>query len=227
MTRPLLLLLRAAAVGALLLWLAQRHATDIVGALMPGLRWALERLAGDFRILSLDFHDDRGNRALAALAMLEHVLLVDGRVVVPDGVGRIRVTTTLGNVLQPVLVGLALIGIWPGRWREWLWRPMLLAPLLAVVLVLDTPLGFALRLWHTTLNAHQVPHDALLLGWVAALNGGGRLALGLVAGGLAVAGAATLASHESGRGTGRSGSWPAGAVRVGARRRTGGPAAGA
>jgi hypothetical protein len=185
------LLLRALLVVGLLMWLFQQSAPALVDGLRPLLGWALDLCAGDFRVLSLEFVDDRGNRALAALAQLDHVLEAGGRIIVPDGVSKVRVSSTLGNVLQPLLVGSALVLTWPARsWLEALARVLTAPPLLLLALLLDTPLAFSVRMWHTVLQAHAVAHDSPLLWWNTWLNAGGRLALGLAAAALALAAAA-------------------------------------
>jgi hypothetical protein len=144
----------------------------------------------------LDFVDDRGNRALAALAQLDHVLESGGRVIVPDGVSTVRASSTLGTILQPLLVGMTLLLTWPARsWPEAMARLLTAPPLLLLALLLDTPLAFSVRMWHTVLQAHAVDHDSPLLWWNTWLNAGGRLALGLVAGALAVVLAAWLAGR--------------------------------
>jgi hypothetical protein len=192
---PVELLLRALLATAVLVWLAQAAAAELVSGLRPLLGWALDHLAADFRVLSLDFVDDRGNRALTALAQLDHVLQVGGRVIVPDGVSSLRVSSTVGIILQPLWVGAALLLAWPAiSWVEALSRLMVAPPLLLLALLLDTPLAFSVRMWHTVLQAHDVPHDSPLLWWNTWLNGGGRLALGLVAGALALVLAAWCAA---------------------------------
>ncbi len=189
---PWLLALRALLVAGLLALAVSQHGERLVQWMLPGLASALAWLAPDFELLSVTLVDDRGNRALQVQAMLSRVLLEGTQVVVPDGLSRLRLTTTVGNVLQPLLTALLLALAWPLRrglrlgLTDALLRLALLAPLLALAVVLDTVLSLAGRLWHTTLKAHGIAHDSLLLDWIAGLNGGGRLALGLVMAGLAI-----------------------------------------
>ena len=57
----------------------------------------------------------------------------------------------------------------------------------AAVLLLDTPFSLAAWLWHTQLRQYEPERFSALVSWNLFLNGGGRLALGLVASALAIA----------------------------------------
>lgn len=174
------------AVAAVLL-AAHLWAREAVALLLPALSAALSWVADDFRILRLEFMQERGNTSIGALAVLEHTLVLGGRAIVPDGVSPLVVVTTVGTVVQPVLVALALALAWPARWREMALRLVLVGALLAVVMLVDTPLSLAAWLWYAQLQAHEPGRASPLVWWNIFLNGGGRLALGLIAGALAIA----------------------------------------
>jgi len=168
--------------------LAAAHAwtRELVGWLMPLLSWALGYVADDFRILSLEFADDRGNASVAALALLDHTIILGGRAIVPDDRSVIGVSATLGTVVQPILVALVLVLAWPGRLIEGLAGLLIVVPLLGVVILLDTPFSMAAWLWFTQIQSYEPGRASPLVWWNVFLNGGGRLALGLVAGALAI-----------------------------------------
>ncbi|MDL2337718.1 MAG: hypothetical protein QFE16_07750 [Pseudomonadota bacterium] len=183
---------------------------DVVTLLMPALSSALSAVADDFKILRFDFVSDRGNASIGALALLDHTLVLDGRAIVPDGVSPMLVGTTVGTVVQPLLVTLVLVLAWPAGPIEMAWRLAVAAVLDAVVLLVDTPLSMAAWLWEVQLRAHAPDRTSLLVSWNIFLNSGGRLALGLIAGVLAIAlaqrvrgfrsfrnGAASVATTES------------------------------
>jgi len=162
---------------------------------MPALSQALSFVADDFKVLRFEFVNDRGNTAIAALATLEHTLVLGGRAIVPTGTSVMAVSTTVGTVLQPVLVALALVLAWPARWLEALLRIVFVAPLLALVVLLDTPFSMAAWMWEIQLRAYEPGRHSPLVWWNIFLNGGGRLALGLLAGASSVVLSQTVAAR--------------------------------
>ena len=97
------------------------------------------------------------------------------------------VGTTVGTVLQPVLVALVLLLAWPARWGEMALRLAIASVLLSVVLLADTPFSLAAWLWHAQIKLYEPGRGSPLVWWNVFLNGGGRLALGLIAATLAIA----------------------------------------
>ena len=178
-----------------LLWAAHWYSRDAVALLMPALSKALSFVPDDFKILRFEFVEERGNAAIAALATLDHVLVLGGRAIVPNGSSVVAVTTTVGTVLQPVLVALVLVLAWPAVWLEALLRIVFVAPLIALVVLLDTPFSMAAWLWEIQLRAYEPGRASPLVWWNIFLNGGGRLALGLLAGASSV----VLAQAVAGR----------------------------
>lgn len=178
-----------------LLWAAHSYSRDAVALLMPALSKALSFVADDFTIFRFEFVSERGNAAIAALATLEHTLVLGGRAIVPNGTSVMAVTTTVGTVLQPLLVALVLVLAWPARWLEALLRIVFVAPLIALVVLLDTPFSMAAWLWEIQLRAYEPGRASPLVWWNIFLNGGGRLALGLLAGASSV----VLAQAVAGR----------------------------
>ncbi|MBC7956150.1 MAG: hypothetical protein H7Y33_09810 [Cytophagales bacterium] len=172
---------------ALVLAAAHWVARDAVKLLLPVLAPVLGFVAGDFKIVRLEFVDERKNASIAALAVLERPLFLDGRAIVPDGSQVMVVGTTLGTVLQPLVVALVLVLAWPARWGEMALRLAIASALLAVVLLADTPFSLAAWLWDAQLKAYEPGRASPLVWWNVFLNGGGRLALGLIAGALAIA----------------------------------------
>lgn len=160
---------------------------DVVALLLPALSAALEFVADDFSILRVEFVSDRGNASIGALALLKHTIVLGGRAVVPDDVSVMMVASTVGTVMQPLLVALVLVLAWPARVIEMALRLVAACTLIAIVLLADTPLSMAAWLWDIQLRAHAPGRSSPLVWWNIFLNGGGRLALGLIAGVLSIA----------------------------------------
>lgn len=181
------LALRLALATALVLTAAYFFSRDAVRLVMPMLSSALSAVASDYQILRFDFVDDRHNASIGAIARLEHTLVLGGSAIVPDAQSVTGVGATIGTVLQPMCVALVLVLAWPAHWREMLLRLLIIAPLLTAVLLVDTPLSMAAWLWDVQLRMHEPDRASPLVWWNVFLNGGGRLALGLIAGTLSIA----------------------------------------
>ena len=105
----------------------------------------------------------------------------------PDGQQVVVASTTVGTVMQPLLVLAVLVLAWPARPLEFALRLALAAAAGVVVLLLDTPFSLAAWLWDAQLKMYEPGRSSALVWWNVFLNGGGRLALGLVAAALAIA----------------------------------------
>lgn len=177
---------RVVLATALVLAATHFYARDVVKLLLPALPPVLGLVANDFKILRVELVDERKNASIGALAVLDRTLFLDGRAIVPDGSQVMMVGTTLGTVLQPVLVALVLVLAWPARWAEMALRLAIASALLVVVLLIDTPFSLAAWLWDAQLRAYEPGRASPLVWWNVFLNGGGRLALGLIAAALAI-----------------------------------------
>jgi hypothetical protein len=184
-----LLLSTAAALA-----LVHGQGRNIVAAALPALGAATQWVASDFEISPLRFMNDRNNLAVGAMARLSRSIVLGDRAYVPDG-AVMGVGVTVGTVLQPLLVAVVLLFTWPARPLELAGRLLLAAPLLAVVLLLDTPFSLAAWLWFAQLQQHDPGAFSLLVQWNVFLNGGGRLLLGLLAAALAIVLAASAAQR--------------------------------
>lgn len=178
---------RVVLATVLVLGAAHFYARDAVKLLLPVLSPTLAFVADDFKIVRFDLVDERKNASVAALAVLERSVFLGGRAIVPDGTQVMMVGTTVGTVLQPLLVALVLVLAWPARLNEMALRLVIAIPLLAVVVLADTPFSLAAWLWDAQIKLHEPGRASALVWWNVFLNGGGRLALGLIAGTLAIA----------------------------------------
>jgi hypothetical protein len=185
--RPWQIALRVLIATALVLAVAKTSSREIVAWLAPGLAAALVWVADDFKVLRVEFVKDRNDTALAALAVLKRSVFLGGRAIVPDGVSPIVVSATVGTILQSALVALVLVLAWPAGLLEWLARLAIATVPIAVIVFIDTPLSMASWLWKSQVMSYEPDRFSALVAWNTFLNGGGRLALGLVAGALAIA----------------------------------------
>ena len=181
------LVLRVLLAAAVVLALAHVGARDVAKLLLPMLREALAVVADDFSIQRFELMQERANTTIGALAVQERTLFLGGQAIVPDGQQVVVASTTVGTVMQPLLVLAVLVLAWPARLLEFTVRLGLAATAGVVVLLLDTPFSLAAWLWDAQLKMYEPGTSSPLIWWNVFLNGGGRLALGLVAAALAIA----------------------------------------
>lgn len=174
----------------------QSHA--VVAALTPLLLAALSGVASDFHILSLALVQEGPDTALEARAMLEHVIILGGRAIVPNGTTGYAVTTTAGTVLQPLMAAAIFVLAWPGRWIELALRIALTIPLLLLALLVDAPMYLAGSLWDMQVRIHEPNRFSPLVWWMSFLVNGGRIMLGFVAASLAIALSALVVRKRTG-----------------------------
>ena len=179
--------LRATVACTFVLTAAYLQGQALVAALTPVLLATLSGVASDFRILSLALVQEGPDTALEARAMLEHVIILGGRAIVPNGTTGYAVTTTAGTVLQPLMAAAIFVLAWPGRWMELALRIALTIPLLLQALLADAPMYLAGSLWDMQIRIHEPNRFSPLVWWMGFLANGGRIVLGLVAASLAVA----------------------------------------
>jgi hypothetical protein len=165
----------------------------LVEKLLPLLKLALVWFANDFGIYKLSLVQQGPEMAVEAIAKLEHTIVLGGSAFVPNGRTGYMVTTTVGTVLQPLLTAFVLVLSWPGRWAEVAWRCLIALLLVVPMVLLDSPLYLAGSLWDMQIRAHAPGQQSPLVWWMGFLSAGGRLAIGLAAGALAVAVASAIA----------------------------------
>lgn len=170
----------------LVLGAAHLYARGAVKLMLPVLSPALAWVADDFKIVRFELIEERKNASLGALAVLERSLFLGGQAIVPDGTQVMMVGTTVGTILQPLLVALVLVLAWPARLGEMALRLAIVGALLGVVLLVDTPFSLAAWLWDAQIKLYEPGRASPLVWWNTFLNGGGRLALGLIAAALSI-----------------------------------------
>jgi hypothetical protein len=96
--------------------------------------------------------------------------------------GIASVTTMIGNIFQPGMVGLIAVMAWPsGSWRIVLLRLIILLLLALIETVLDIPLLLVGELWGLFLDNLSPGNWSALTAWAAFLQDGGRVVMGLAA----------------------------------------------
>ncbi|WP_283743496.1 hypothetical protein [Sideroxydans sp. CL21] len=179
--KPAAIFVRLTAASLLLL-ITIFYAETIATTLLPLYRMVFELIAGDFRILSLGISLENADRVIRLNVTLSHAIAVAGHLVMANSQGGASVTTMTGNIFQPVMVGLIAILAWPSRsWREVTLRLIILTLLSSMETIFDIPLLLAGELWGVLLDNLSPGSWSFLTVWADFLQGGGRLAIGVMA----------------------------------------------
>lgn len=179
--------LRIVLVAGLALALSMNFGRELVSLLMPLLKAALAWWAEDFSVQQFGYYSDRGQLSLGAQLLMTHTVILGGRAIVPEPGTMAVVGTTAGTVLQPLWAAAVPLLAWPGRWNELVLRWLIAAPLLVLVLCIDTPASLAGFAWRGLVREHAPAEFSPLLWWDVFLNGGGRLMLGLCVAAIGIA----------------------------------------
>lgn len=190
-------LLRLLLGTAVLLPLAVLYGEAFVSSWLSAYRAVFAWVADDFKLLNLYVDHEGADRVLRARVMWQHIVFIGGKVIYPDPRGTANASTLLAHALQGPLVAMLAAIAWPTRaqtatskplrpWVEWAARPITLLPLLTMLVLIDMPIVLAGELWDLALDMLDPGATSALVIWKQFMQGGGRYALGLVAGILAV-----------------------------------------
>ncbi len=182
MNRPGLLKFTAVFLIAylLLLVLSVQYGQRYVELLLPLYRWEIGWCAPDYQIQSLLLQDNRGEAVVALKLKLVQYTFSGGHLLPPGG--EISSSTLSGHALQHVLLMLSLLAAWPIRGIKRRFALLGIAlPLLLLVEMLDLPLVLLGSIEDLLLANVAPTSSSVLVNWMNFLNGGGRLALSIVA----------------------------------------------
>ena len=177
---------RGLGVYLALVIVAMRIGPTIVGGWLPLYHWEIDVLSPAYRVDSLVLHTEHGETVVALTLRFIHTQVVGGHLI-PVG-GTIWSSTLAGHTLQPLIILLSSVLAWPiRRFRDRI--PLLLCalPIILLVELLDVPLVLMGSIQDLILANLAPGTHSLLVVWMNVMNGGGRLALGLVGALLAVA----------------------------------------
>lgn len=172
---------------AVLLALGHLFGGRLVETMLPLLRAEIAALDDHYRVLDLRVEDSGVERVVALEVGLARHIVLGGRALDPDPRARARVSTLAGHMLAPAMLCFALAAAWPARrWRDRGPRLAVALPLALAVMLVDLPFVLWGEVWNIHVAALEPERVSPLLLWKDFLQGGGRFALGLVAGAMTV-----------------------------------------
>jgi hypothetical protein len=183
--RPLSLALRLLVSSALMLGLAQVFALDAVRFLVPLVRFEVQALGTDYRVLGIYVENEPSGATLRLQADLAHPLQVHGVSILPHGswprpAGWYQVNLNARSVLRAVLLVLIIVLAWPSAGMlETACRWGVTLPLVAILIMVDAPLDLLGNLQQGVMRPWDPDGMRALFLWGRFLEAGGNLALAL------------------------------------------------
>ena len=175
--------MRLFGITAVLLVLAQAFAVSLVSPLLPAFAWIIESIDSRFRVDNLSIAERKHGTFVESKISLAQVLVITpNRSLLPSSNITFTPSLLLGNVLQPIIIVLAIVVAWPLASIKTLSLRLLVAiPACAILLAVNCPLSLigALLDFREILPGAKVD---LLAYWNDFLQTGGPLVLGTVAG---------------------------------------------
>lgn len=181
--QPRLILLRLVMASLLLIPAALWFDEAFVAASLPAYRLVFSRLLPDFEVQSMTLDKEGADRVVRVRVKPRPVMWVKGKALFPDPRGKANSSTLMAHALLCPLLACLVVLVWPARrWRVLGVRLLLLGPLVALQVMADVPSVLAAELWEIILQSQAPNSFSPLIVWKDFLQGGGRYALGLVAG---------------------------------------------
>lgn len=181
--------IRLVLIAAILLTLGRIYATAVVTPMLPAMAWVIEAVDDRFRVEQMRIAERKADTFIELKATPVRMFMLGNRVLMPDAKLFFEPAILVGSVQQPVILFLAIILAWPGAHLSILGVRLLLAvPVIALLLVVNVPLGFVGVMLDFREYFPDIP-VAPLVYWNDFLQTGGPLALaiatGIVVGGVA------------------------------------------
>jgi hypothetical protein len=173
----------ACALALAAVWLAGRPLVDVQ---LPLTRALIERIDDRFVVLRLGVEQGAQDTVIRLRVNLLRPLVVGRHVAEPHPRGWLEVTTTVGAMLQPLAIALGIAGAWPPAWRERLSAMALALGMALAFMLVDIPLTLHAYVWDMFVFHYDPQRFSPLMAIHGFLHGGGRLALGVLFGALAV-----------------------------------------
>jgi hypothetical protein len=179
-------------IGILLLMASHQFGEQLIKPLIPLYQWAINHLDSRLQTSFLGIVKQHGEQFFQQDIILSKPFFIGTEYFEPNSAIVDSATLPLGYVLQPMVMFLTITLAWPAAAiAQYICRIVLGAPLILLVMLLDSPLQFNHMIWNgiqQNINP-DTPAASIFLYWCDFLNGGGLIALSLTCGVIAVSGA--------------------------------------
>jgi hypothetical protein len=149
--------------------------------------WEIGVIDDGYQILSLNIDNVAPEHTISLQVTLKKTMYLGGHFIFPNPRGVANASSIVAHVWQMVVLFLAVIFAWSAeRISVYGLRIVVGLPFLIAILLLDIPFTLLAALKGLIVQHLQIQTIPLIVLWGDFLEGGGRLALGLVAGALSV-----------------------------------------
>ena len=157
----------------------------LIEALLPTTHSLLNLLDDRFDILFLGVEHNWQDSVVRLRVNIATLLVLGGEVLTHHPKGWLEVTTTVGAMLQPLVIAPAIAATLPGRVAVRSMRFSIGVLLALGFLVIDLPLSLYAYVWDMLIDSLDPNGFSPLLAWHEFLHAGGRLGMGVLLGLLA------------------------------------------
>ncbi len=174
--------LRVFFLGITITGLSHWFGRAIIQSMLPLYLWAISQFDSQIEIISLAIVQQHGQLFFQLDALLTKPFFIGMHYFVPQIAIPSSSRMPLDFVLQPFVIFLTLAIGWPARsYRDYLLRLVVGAPLILILMLLDSPMQFNYMLWDNVERTVQTTGkvEFYLRYWSDFLNGGGLIMLSL------------------------------------------------
>lgn len=155
---------------------------ELVEAVLPLIRELILWLDDRFAILALGIDRIHQDTVVRLRVDATAIIVIGGQLAMPRPGEWIEVTTTVGAMLQPLVIAVGLAGAWPGRNATRIIRVTLALVLGIVFLLIDLPITLHAYVWDMYRDSYDPELFSPLLIWHEFMHAGGRLGIGVLMG---------------------------------------------
>lgn len=164
------------------LTLAALAGQALVETLLPFTRAPLLWLDDRFEILALGVDRNLQDTVIRLRVNATEMIVVGWQAALPEAGQWLEVTTTVGAMLQPLVIALGLAAAWPGKFAARLLRIAIAMTLAISFMLIDIPVTLHAYVWDMYIYAYDPNHFSSLLIWHEFMHAGGRLGVGVLMG---------------------------------------------
>lgn len=155
---------------------------ELIEATLPLIRALILWLDDRFVILALGIDHNIQDTVVRLRVNATAIIVIGGQLAMPKPGEWLEVTTTVGAMLQPLVIAAGLAGAWPGRIAIRIIRVALALVLGMVFLLIDLPLTLHAYVWDMYRDYYDPQRISPLLIWHELMHAGGRLGMGVLMG---------------------------------------------
>lgn len=155
---------------------------ELIEATLPLIRALILWLDDRFVILALGIDHNIQDTVVRLRVNATAIIVIGGQLAMPKPGEWLEVTTTVGAMLQPLVIAAGLAGAWPERIAIRIIRVALALVLGMVFLLIDLPLTLHAYVWDMYRDYYDPQRISPLLIWHELMHAGGRLGVGVLMG---------------------------------------------